>query len=636
MAESGMVITSIESILSTFSTKIHFLQPIYEAIANAFEANASEVDIIFNVNSNLVGNKIIESIIISDNGDGFTSDNIASFTEYMTKKKANLGCKGIGRFTRLKVFKDVFISSFTETSKVDIKFSRFFDSTKDIIIQDKSSENDSKTGSKITFANLIGEYSYEELNLEIFKEKILDYFYVKFLGYKDKQKPFLINLLCENEVIHITSKDLNDLQIKSFTLESEINGNDVYTFDIKYCFVNNLSRDSECYLCGNGRLVENLKLDNLFSKLPQSNKIKVLVTSDYFDKRINDERTSFTFDKSNNNPTLDNPLSFPIISIKLQYELEQIILDKFPLIKQTNNEVVDECIKIKPYLAKYIKSDTSLIKDRKKVLENAEKEFEKDKRETTKNFLNILERKNIDGKLLAEEFSKINDLSSRELAQYFLFRQMIIDTLKKLNTSEEKYEAFLHKLFLNLGDSNTNRQEISEKYNNCIRLLDDKFMSYENMYSDNKIRKIKNDIKGTFASTYGDKEPDLTIFYSNKDAVVVEFKAIGANNTAKLSSYTEINTNISIVAQNFEDLNCIYGYIITKFSKEFIDFIKSQPGVKEMFSNSNYPIFYFYNDNIKNEKGSKIPAHIYILTTDNIYSDANARNKHFIDIIKNS
>ena len=59
------------------------------------------------------------------------------------------------------------------------------------------------------------------------------------------------------------------------------------------------------------------------------------------------------------------------------------------------------------------------------------------------------------------------------------------------------------------------------------------------------------------------------------------------------------------------------------------------PGIKPLFSSGEEPIYYLYNDNIRDIDGNKKNAYIYFVSTDNIYSDANSRNKMFIDIIKN-
>lgn len=631
MSNGGMVKTSITSILDTFTTKIIFLQPVYECIANAFEAGASKITVEFICTPNLLNENEIYSIVITDNGEGFTEENVSSFSEYMSKRKAKLGCKGVGRFTWLKVFKDITIDSVANNQKVQINFSRNFDIRDDIKIF-KQQGNDF-TGTKITFNNIVENYKNEEINLKLFKDKILDYFYVNLLEFKNIKKTFEIKLCLNDEALLITTSDLSDLESKSILIKSELDGIE-YDFNIKYTFLNN-NGENECYFCGNGRLVEKIKLERLFLKLPKSEKIKILVSSKYFDDRINYERTLLDLKKTDNNPTILNPLTFNEIILRLENELETILFNRFPEISKNNESIINSCINQKPYLSKYIREDKSIIKDEKKLINDAEKAFEKDKKETTNNFLRILNEKEIDSEKLSIEFEKLNDLSARELAQYFLFRQTIIDTLKSFIDRGESFERYLHNLFLNLGKRNDSEQGIRDKYSNCIRLLDDKFMSFNRMYSDTKIKSILKDLKQSNTSFYGEKEPDLTIFYSSNDVVVVEFKAIGAKSIEKANAFSEINRNMGIIAKNFEELNNLYGYIITQLDDETIQNFSVMPGVTKMFSDNGRTIFYCYNQNIIGKDGRTIPTHIYVLSTENIYYDANARNKHFIEIIKN-
>ena len=54
---------------------------------------------------------------VIDNGIGFTDENLASFKLMASKQKAARGGKGIGRFTWLKAFDEVVISSVYEDAK---------------------------------------------------------------------------------------------------------------------------------------------------------------------------------------------------------------------------------------------------------------------------------------------------------------------------------------------------------------------------------------------------------------------------------------------------------------------------------------------------------------------------------------
>jgi hypothetical protein len=108
----GNVIVNIETIVEHLSKEMKFLQPVYEAISNSLEAHATNIEITFYKSASLSDEYAkINGFKIVDNGDGFTKKNEDSFNEYLTKNKANLGCKGSGRFTWLKVFDKINITS---------------------------------------------------------------------------------------------------------------------------------------------------------------------------------------------------------------------------------------------------------------------------------------------------------------------------------------------------------------------------------------------------------------------------------------------------------------------------------------------------------------------------------------------
>ena len=116
---SGVVPASIETIVNDLKD-ITWEQVIFEAVTNSLQANAIEVNITFNyLGLDLSDDKnSIDQLVIEDNGDGFTADNIKSFQNYRSNFKKELGCKGIGRFLYLKIFKMVNIKSL----KKEIKF----------------------------------------------------------------------------------------------------------------------------------------------------------------------------------------------------------------------------------------------------------------------------------------------------------------------------------------------------------------------------------------------------------------------------------------------------------------------------------------------------------------------------------
>ncbi len=109
----------IKNILRQFNKKIPFLQPVYESIVNSLEAQATNIIVEFkeedllplpDENGTIIEKKIT-GFKITDDGEGFNEKNLASFKDYLSDTKISLGCKGVGRFTWLKVFEDIKVES---------------------------------------------------------------------------------------------------------------------------------------------------------------------------------------------------------------------------------------------------------------------------------------------------------------------------------------------------------------------------------------------------------------------------------------------------------------------------------------------------------------------------------------------
>ena len=107
----------------------NYLMPMFEAIVNSIQSiylskikngyievyinRATEQQSLdFDKDSNIPYKvQEIDSIIISDNGTGFNNENTTSFNRAYYTSKIALGCKGVGRFSWLKMFESVEIDS---------------------------------------------------------------------------------------------------------------------------------------------------------------------------------------------------------------------------------------------------------------------------------------------------------------------------------------------------------------------------------------------------------------------------------------------------------------------------------------------------------------------------------------------
>ncbi|WP_156851003.1 ATP-binding protein [Bartonella refiksaydamii] len=101
------MLVKLNAIIGDLFPKTNIVTVLKESIVNSVQAHAAKIDVLFQLysNANLWNNQPVFSMSVFDNGDGFTKDNIKSFSSHKSDYKIQEGCKGVGRITYLKIFK---------------------------------------------------------------------------------------------------------------------------------------------------------------------------------------------------------------------------------------------------------------------------------------------------------------------------------------------------------------------------------------------------------------------------------------------------------------------------------------------------------------------------------------------------
>lgn len=676
MNNNAFVKIALANILDSFKQEIPFIQPLYETIANSLEAHATKITVEFDIdesqqqletsqtNTNNDAKSIVETpeikqirkicgFKITDNGDGFTDENIDSFKNFKSNLKKELGCKGVGRFTWLKVFDDIKIESHTKNHFVKFDFNKNFSLETITPIAELNSE----PFTTISFSDVTTTYKKFsknkrekdiderlEANLSLIKKMVEEHLMVKlFLLAEEQNAKFEIKLKLKDEELIISNENIIKLQKKNFQILNTMSQSltpQYYQFTLYYKFEENLETFKQ-YYCAAGRLVEPFTKTVQVKELPDNTSLTMLLTSKYFDERITEERNKFTFSSNETNRSMTDPIPLCEINDHLKTIIDDILLNKFPNLSDENKQTEQDCIEKYPYLAKYIRMDESKIKKAEALIKYAEKKYEAEKKEVQRKFEDMLEQgKYTNKKLFLENVERVNDMSARELAKYFLYREQIIEALKKIQNDTESCEADLHNLFMEMGSNSTGSQDSLSKYDTNLWLLDDKYLTYTKAYSDTKIKTIKNEETFSPHEHIADNnEPDLTIFYNQvsehlKDIVVIEFKSLNATELQNGVSIYELSRNIDPLIETFEDVRIAYGYVIMNIDEKLARGLSRQSGVRT-FSHGDYPVFYIYNDNLKDKNDKTVPTHIYIMPAEAICKDAENRNKTFLEILKN-
>lgn len=161
---------------------------------------------------------------IEDNGIGFTDENFESFKLVATKKKATIGGKGLGRFTWLKAFDRVFISSVFDTDGGRKKRTIEFSLAKGIVgspLVDVPETEEIRTNVSLehfkpSYSSLQSAYK----TAEKIAQRILEHSLVAFLN--DRAPEIIVDDLDKSDSSPIALKDLFEKTIKPYARDSNL------------------------------------------------------------------------------------------------------------------------------------------------------------------------------------------------------------------------------------------------------------------------------------------------------------------------------------------------------------------------------------------------------------------------------
>jgi len=636
---------------------VDFFQPLYEAIVNSFQADANKIEIDFSTNSE----NYIESIIVKDNGEGFTKRNLKSYLTLWSDLKADKGGLGSGRFLCLKVFDNIHIKSQTKDYKVEFDFNEDF-SIQTIeefnIIENKSDETYSITKYENIRQDFLSENNQEQLNIDIIKEDIFIKLLPMFIRFKDENKDFEIQIDSNKWIDkQLLSQEFNDLDFKekSFSIEKKLLDFDKnsdekntieYSFKLHYRLKKDTHKELIQFYGASDRYIVSFPNGVKIEKLPDNWSGIFCLTSKYFEEnRVADSRNKFIIGLGDNNSaSKENPITFPEINRELSKLLETILKENFPNIEEKAKDTRKHIIDKFPHLLRYVKKIDGITLSESQIQKKAEELFFKETKETRKKVEDFTQKLK-DGKTKFDEkkFKEITNNFTQngveQLADYIGYRQTIIEMLLEIyNDSVNKKikinEKDIHNLFMPMGKTNN---DLSFHANN-IWIFDDKFMSYTYAASDKTVAKIVSDVTGKDTKEIEEyqknKEPDLVIFYSDeetkyKDVLLIEFKKLNGPIDDKEKAINQINRYPRYIRENIEHIRSIYTYTILDIDKELADGLTKEQGFLEnAFGDKDNKISAYYKYN------SVVKAHINVLSFSQLIKDSFKRNEIFLDILK--
>lgn len=491
------------------------LMPLYEAISNSFHAierfgiKNGEITISLIREDALPDVRKEAAVVgfeIEDNGIGFTDDNVDSFDTAGSDQKEEIGGKGKGRFSWLKVFEYASVSSVYISEKKYIKRYFRFDNNFKIenIKQEEVSESD--TGTTVTLHNVLPKYSKGiPKNADTIAKHILIHFMDYFIGKSD----ITILLVDNDEPINLKEYWNEFAQKDISTIPENIRGEDFHYNYIKLS--DKLRKESFVVLTASNRALKEFRLDKLIPDIDDvlaenEESLCVWVTSPFLDARALGDRTDFNDICDDQDKHLrPDDITYEEILTPAISKIKEDISDKQ---KRLNEE---KSAKVENYIRGQAAHYMYLLKNKKRLSEKIsyadvreEKKLESKLHDIYQDELKAVKKETLlatenfrDGKSdefiakINEVIEKYSNLGQAELARYIAHRKAIIEIFSDysealIQTNKTNIEGDLHRIVFPL---NKESSDIPYETHN-LWLLDERFNYHNLLASDKQFNQI--------------------------------------------------------------------------------------------------------------------------------------------------
>lgn len=608
---------NLNKAVTLFYPNPSFEQVYFEAVANAFDAGANEIAIAIDIEAF----EKVETlqITIHDNGKGFTEENFTRFSSLLDSENAEH--KGLGRLVFLSYFREVEVVSFFDNHrKRSFRFASNFGGDSDI-----EEVEQAISGTTMVYRNFTGQRlnSYGNLIPKKLKESLLQQFFPLFFQRKQDDRPFTIKIELKTNtpkpdyeffsystILSLDEiPDLEQFHLRDPTIDL-VEGIDIY-----YRIGNDTAKPKSILtaLCVDGRT----HVYNLIEPeyVPGGHQIIFLFTSSLFRGASDPARQHFAV-----------PSNIPEKALKqaLKAVVGRIIGEKIPAIGQQNTHTREEIGNRYPHLEGYFPEDSIGLIVRSEFVEEAQKRFFNDQKI-------VLECDDLDD----ERYEKAVAVSARVLMEYILHRTQIMKKLKAMNAANT--EGAMHDLIVPRRRTLRRREFDTDIYNNNVWMLDDKYMSYTAVLSDEEMNSLIQEIAPD--ETGDESRPDIALVFSDNpatapklDIVVVELKRHGVTLANKEEVVSQLKQRARRLLKHYPDkINRIWFYGITDIDSEFKLSLREE-GFKELFSLGS--MFYKPQPIYLEEGGMPFHVDLYVLTYETFIRDAEQRNETFLRILK--
>ena len=597
-----------------FFSKSSFEMIYFEAFANALDAGATTINI--NIKLSDKEQKQNLCLTIEDNGCGFTDEHFRKFSKLLDVEERTH--KGLGRLVYLCYFDNVHIESVYDVNKKRIfDFDENFDGK--FVIQDCQEEHTGTVLKMYSFSGYkLGKNEY--INPTYIKDALLENFYMKF--YKAKNIGFPICVKIEANIAgnikteNITEKDLPNFEVMQ--LKEQV---DIFNKIDLYYYVKELETLQET------KVITAIAVDDRSQKVdiiaeenfPPRYQMIFLLISESFHGNTDGPRLNLTLETAELNK----------IKAIFRDAIAKVIKNKIPKLAKHNKEKVNYLKTTYPYLTGYFDINEIGYASQTDILKKAQERLFREQKE-------ILGA----GELTKEQFEKSLNLSARALAQYILFRQGVIERLKRIDP--KNLEEDIHNIIAPKRTEFNESNFLADLYKNNVWVLDDKFMSYRTVLSEAEMTNVINVLTSGEETVVDDDRPDIVLYFSadptseeseKVDVVIVELKRLGLS--PERNSDIEIqleNRAIKLSSYYNNRIQRIWYYGIVDLHDDYVRHLRTAQFVP-LFSKGK--VFYKFNKvYLDSSTDDVVIANTYIMDFSAMVADADIRNETFLKILK--
>jgi hypothetical protein len=589
----------------------------------------------------------IRSIQVTDNGIGFTNENYAAFDEADTEYKLEIGGKGVGRFTWLKVFTTTTIESTYAVG--DQRRRRHFNFSLPDGITDHVDEllkPASNTETETSITMMAPKSPYQE-ELRVRGSTIAASLVRHFLSYLIADNVPTIEVVDGDLVIPVTAADISARARTKFELRGQ-------AFTIDHIRVRSPEKPQHsAHYCARRRTVKEERLKDLPEGRLRSGAdtfyYQAYVTSPYLDAAANELRTGFDIDDDqadlvgmtlnairdrvtdSANDHLVDELS--VLKAARDDRVRRVIAERVPELAYVQEESSDELKASIPLGATDAAVETAIgtihLRNQRTGRELLSKFVSELQGATTLNLASFESS-------LQDRIERITRPSQASLASYVLYRRAIIDIYRevmKKSGDQFQREAAIHKLMFPMGAELDNLTRIDHN----LWLLDERLTFADYIASDKPLSQHR------VLFSVSNDEPDIACYFNLafseddpaegdlKSVVIVEFKRPGPVPAKPENPWQQVIRYIGDIQEGkwvesgrkvkATDDTRFYCYIVCDLDNPTIMRMKREHQFKPMFGGTDG--YYLYNDELR--------AYAELVPFERVLRDAERKHRAFFE-----